>query len=273
MKRAVICLSGGMDSTGLLTRLIADGYFITGLSFDYGQKHKLELERLEQNLRYLEVFGMKNSIPNMKVDHHIVELNASGKSLGAVLHSALCTRGWEPPEGHYEQDNMKETVVPNRNMIFASIAFGVALSIAVEEDTTCALALGVHSGDHEIYPDCRPEFYEKLITAFRFGNWDSEKVDLLLPYIDGDKVTILKDARNAIETFPGLEFDTIFANTNTSYAPDSKGRASGKTGSDVERILAFNELGLRDPVEYRGGWESALENALRLKKEAEGAEV
>lgn len=271
MKRAVICLSGGMDSTGLLMRLLADGFFVTGISFDYGQKHKLEIERLQKNVQYLEIWGMKNSIPNLKIDHQIVKLSANGLPLGACLHSSLCTRGWKPPEGHYEQANMKETVVPNRNMIFASIAFGIALSIAIEEDSECALALGVHSGDHEIYPDCRPDFYERLLSAFHFGNWESNRVKLLLPYIDGDKVTILKDARNAIATFPGLDFEEIFANTNTSYAPDSKGRASGKTGSDVERILAFNELGLRDPVEYQGGWENALKGALRLKEEAEGA--
>ena len=95
---------------------------------------------------------------------------------------------------------MKHTVVPNRYAIFASILYGYALSIATKNDTSVKIGLGVHSGDHEIYPDCRPEFYDALEHAFKVGNWDSEKVSFYLPYLEGDKETILMDAEKSLDT-------------------------------------------------------------------------
>lgn len=257
MKKAVLSLSGGMDSTALLVAFLAEGYEVSALSFDYGQKHKLELERLEQNIIYLSEKGYE-------IEHTVLDVS----QIGNIYESALTNDKVEVPEGHYEQDNMKATVVPNRNMIFFSMIAGYALSIATRENCQVDIGLGVHSGDHEIYPDCRPEFYVEAMNAFNIGNWDSELVQLKLPYIDGDKFTILQDCAYNCDKLD-LDFDTIFANTNTSYAPDEKGRANGKTGSDVERILAFHKLGRRDPVEYVGGWDNALENALTLEAEWE----
>ena len=161
---------------------------------------------------------------------------------------------------------MKQTVVPNRNAIFASILYGYALSIALREETDVVIALGVHSGDHAIYPDCRPEFYEAIAHAFEVGNWDSEKVTFHLPYIDGDKESILRDTEEALAAL-NLDFDTVFANTNTSYNPDSQGRSSGRSGADVERILAFHAIGRKDPVTYVESWESVLANALQVEQE------
>ncbi len=255
MKRAVLSLSGGMDSTALLVSFLANDYKVSALSFDYGQKHKLELDRLSDNLEYLKDEGYE-------IEHTVLDVS----QIGTLYESALTNDNLEVPEGHYEQDNMKATVVPNRNMIFFSMIAGYALSIATRENCQVDIGLGVHSGDHEIYPDCRPEFYVEAMNAFKVGNWDSDLVQLKLPYLDGDKFTILQDCDYACDTI-GLDFDTIFKNTNTSYAPDEKGRASGKTGSDVERILAFHKLGRRDPVEYVGGWDYVLENALKLEKE------
>jgi len=255
MKRAVLSLSGGMDSTALLVSFLANDYKVSALSFDYGQKHKLELDRLSDNLEYLKEQGYE-------IEHAVLDVS----QIGTLYESALTSDNLEVPEGHYEQDNMKATVVPNRNMIFFSMIAGYALSIATRENCQVDIGLGVHSGDHEIYPDCRPEFYVEAMNAFKAGNWDSELVQLKLPYLDGDKFTILQDCAYACDVI-GLDFDTIFKNTNTSYAPDEKGRASGKTGSDVERILAFHKLGRRDPVEYVGGWDEALANALTLEKE------
>ena len=126
--------------------------------------------------------------------------------------------------------------------------------------------MGVHSGDHEIYPDCRPEFYEALEHAFQVGNWDSEKVSFYLPYLEGDKETILIDAEKSLEKL-NLDFDTIFANTNTSYNPDKEGRSSGKSGADIERILAFNAIGRKDPVPYVDDWSKILEHAIQVEKE------
>lgn len=246
-KKVVISLSGGMDSTGLLMHLLARDCEIFGISFNYGQKHILELERLQANIDYLR----DNDI---HIHHDIIDLSILGK----LYSSALTDPDWKVPEGHYEQENMKQTVVPNRNAIFASIAYGYALSIATKNNEQVSIALGVHSGDHAIYPDCRPEFYEAIHNAFAVGNWDSEKVDLYLPYLSGDKYTILKDAQQAISKV-NLNFDMVFKNTNTSYDPDKFGRASGKTGADVERIEAFVKLGRKDPVEYQEKWEKLIQ--------------
>lgn len=251
--RAVMALSGGMDSTGLLMRLLADGYQVDCLSYHYGQKHSIELERAKQNIAYLNSNGFH-------VEHKIADLSTA---MG-LFHSALTTEGYEVPEGHYEEEQMKQTVVPNRNAIFASILYGYALSVALREDCDVKIALGVHSGDHAIYPDCRPEFYEAIGQAFAVGNWDSEKVEFLLPYLDGDKETILIDTLDACSSM-GLDFDTVLANTNTSYNPDAQGRASGKSGADVERILSFHAIGRKDPVEYVDDWEVVLANALELE--------
>ena len=255
LMRAVMALSGGMDSTGLLMRLLADGYQVSCLSYNYGQKHSIELERAKANIAYLA----SNEID---VEHRIADLS----SAMGIFHSALTTEGFEVPEGHYEEEQMKQTVVPNRNAIFASILYGYALSIAIRENENIVIALGVHSGDHAIYPDCRPEFYEAIAHAFEVGNWESDRVSFHLPYIDGDKEVILRDAENALNTL-GLEFDTVFANTNTSYNPDSQGRSSGRSGADVERILAFHAIGRKDPVDYVESWETVLANALQIEQE------
>jgi 7-cyano-7-deazaguanine synthase len=106
------------------------------------------------------------------------------------------------------------------------------------------------------------------VKAFEVGNWDSENVHLYLPYLNGDKLTILQDADRSIKAL-GLDFDTVFRNTITSYQPDSQGRSHGQTGSDVERILAFHQFGRKDPVEYTQPWETVLRNALELEKNAE----
>ena len=231
LMRAVMAFSGGMDSTGLLVHLLSQGYTVSCLSYNYGQKHSVELDRAKANIEYLASKGFI-------VSHRIVDLT----SAMSIFHSALTSEEIDVPEGHYEEEQMKTTVVPNRNAIFASILYGYALSIALKEDIDVEIALGVHSGDHAIYPDCRPEFYESIGESFALGNWDSEKVSFNLPYIDGDKATILRDALISCQKLE-IDFDTIFANTNTSYNPDEKGRASGKSGADVERILAFYAIG------------------------------
>ena len=236
--RAVMALSGGMDSTALLCRLLADGYIVSCISYDYGQKHVIEIDRAKANIEYL-------AENNLTVEHRIVDLSG----VMGIFNSALTKKDIEVPEGHYEEEQMKATVVPNRNAIFSSILYGYGLSIATQEGTDVSIALGVHSGDHAIYPDCRPEFYQSLGDSFAIGNWDSERISFHLPYIDGDKETILKDALESCNKL-NLDLDTIFRNTNTSYNPDEQGRSSGTSGADVERILAFHAIGREDPVEY-----------------------
>ena len=250
MIRAVMALSGGMDSTGLLLRLLADGYKVSCISYEYGQKHRIELERAKANIEYLEGEGHQ-------VEHKIADLS----SAMSLFHSALTSDDIEVPEGYYEEEQMKITVVPNRNAIFASILYGYALSVSHREDCDVDIAMGVHSGDHAIYPDCRPEFYSAIAGAFALGNWGSDRVSFHLPYIDGDKETILRDALESCSVL-NLDFETIFENTISSYNPDSEGRASGTSGADIERILAFHALGREDPIEYTKPWKDVLQGAL-----------
>ncbi len=259
MSRVVMALSGGMDSTALLLRMLARRSEVTCISYDYGQKHILELQRAAANIEYLESKGYE-------VEHHVADLS----SAMALFDSALTDSQISVPEGHYEEEQMKQTVVPNRNAIFSSILYGYALSVSTKEDVDVSVALGVHSGDHAIYPDCRPEFYDALVQAFEAGNWGSHRVTMDLPYVDGDKESILRDAMVSCDSL-GVDFDTVFRNTNTSYSPDQLGRSSGRTGADVERILAFHAIGRKDPVEYVEDWSTVLERALATQKEYEAA--
>jgi len=250
---SVMALSGGMDSTGLLMHLLAEGNEVHALSYDYGQKHSIEIERAKANIAYLKSKGIY-------LKHKVIDL----RSAMSIFDSALTTEGYEVPQGHYEEEQMKQTVVPNRNAIFSSILYGYALSVAQKRNKVVKIALGVHSGDHAIYPDCRPEFYGALENAFQIGNWSSDQVSFYLPYIGGDKESILRDSAKSLDKLE-LDFDTVFANTNTSYDPDEMGRSSGKSGADVERILAFHAVGKEDPVPYVKPWPEVLQDAINTE--------
>ena len=248
MKQAVLSLSGGMDSSTLLLHLLAHGYEVTALSFDYGQKHKVELERAKSLVNYINDRMFYNKTDNY-VKHQIIKLDGLQK----LLNSALVEGGKDVPEGHYEQDNMKETVVPNRNKIFSSIIQAVALSVATKgEKKEVKIALGIHAGDHAIYPDCRQEFRDADMEVFRMGNWDSELVDFYTPYLNTDKFGILKDGEVCSQVL-GLDFDEVYKHTNTSYKPlqfSGIWYSDYKSAASVERIESFIKLGRKDPVAY-----------------------
>lgn len=257
-KYAVISLSGGMDSSTLLLRLLSEGYECTAISFDYGQKHSIELERAQELVDYLNLQCTDNNCyGGCKITYQVIKLDG----LSQLLNSALVTGGAEVPEGHYAEENMKATVVPNRNKIFSSITQAVALSIANAKNTECVIALGLHSGDHTIYPDTTEEFRQADLHAFKIGNWDSEKVDFYAPYMEGNKFTILQDGEKCCEQL-GVNFDEVYRRTNTSYKPllhlvfDDHGNPSPewfsdyKSASSVERVEAFIKLGRKDPVQY-----------------------
>ena len=254
-KHVVVSLSGGMDSSTLLLRALKEYDTVTGISFDYGQKHRVELERAQQLVDYVNNNPMRvyhhdhaeNGFEEVysKINYRQIKLDG----LSALLDSALVEGGDDVPEGHYENENMKETVVPNRNKIFASITQAVALSIANKTGETCDIALGVHAGDFEVYPDCRQEFRDADDKAFREGNWNAEKVGYFTPYIKGNKFTILQDGEKLVEKL-GLSFDEVYKRTNTSYKPYPSGNSDYKSASSVERIEAFIALGRKDPVIY-----------------------
>jgi 7-cyano-7-deazaguanine synthase len=260
-KQAVLSLSGGMDSSTVLLHLLANGYEVTALSFDYGQKHNIELERAKELVKYLNGHSRyEDEQYYAKIKHQVITL----KGLDKLLDSALVKGGNEVPEGHYAEENQRATVVPNRNKIFSSLIQAVALSIAQQKNEMCAIAMGIHSGDHSIYPDCREEFRDADFKAFKLGNWGAEKVFLYTPYLEGDKFSILQDGVKCCE-YLHLNFDKVYAKTNTSYKPikhkiefnnatetwyEEEWFSDYKSASSVERVEAFMKLGRKDPVQY-----------------------
>jgi 7-cyano-7-deazaguanine synthase len=249
-KFAVLSLSGGMDSSTLLLHLLASGYDVTCLSFDYGQKHKVELERATELVKHLNGYievdeSSKTFDYPFYIKHQIIKLDG----LSSLLNSSLVSGGNDVPEGHYEAENMRETVVPNRNKIFSSIIQAVALSIAEKNNTNCVVALGIHAGDHQIYPDCRQEFRDADYEAFKLGNWGSEKVTYYTPFLEIGKYEILQHGLQYCEQM-NLEFNDVYKLTSTSYKPYPSGNSDYKSASSVERIEAFIKLGLPDPITY-----------------------
>jgi 7-cyano-7-deazaguanine synthase len=255
-KHVVVSLSGGMDSSTLLLRCLKDYDSVTAISFDYGQKHRVELERAQSLVNYLNgnverteqdqlgtitVVGKNFST----INYRQIQLNG----LVDLLDSALVTGGEDVPEGHYEQSNQKETVVPNRNKMFASIVQAVALSVANRTKENCDIALGIHAGDFGVYPDCRQEFRDADDAAFRAGNWDAERVGYFTPYLEGMKYDILVDGQILCKEL-GLDFNEVYSRTNTSYKPYPSGNSDYKSASSVERVEAFIKLGRPDPVIY-----------------------
>jgi 7-cyano-7-deazaguanine synthase len=286
MKHAVLSLSGGMDSSTLLLHLLANDYEVTALSFDYGQKHKVELERATQLVNYINANGTTEHF-RCNVKHQIIKIDG----LGQLLNSTLVEGGADVPEGHYAEANMKDTVVPNRNKIFSSIIQAVALSIADKKGTECSIAMGIHAGDHAIYPDCRQDFRDADFDAFIIGNWGSENVNIYTPYIDTDKFGILQDGEKCCDQL-GLDFNEVYKRTNTSYKPIyyvlGEGQKTGilgeynkdgsekgqwysdyKSASSVERVEAFIKLGRPDSVPYADetgpvSWETVVEHVKQI---------
>jgi 7-cyano-7-deazaguanine synthase len=279
-KHVVVSLSGGMDSSTLLLRCLKEFDSVTAISFDYGQKHRVELERAQSLVDYInELMSTRGTGWEQNfVTYRQIKLDG----LVDLLDSALVTGGEDVPEGHYAEDNMKATVVPNRNKIFASITQAVALSVANRTGETCDIAMGIHAGDHAIYPDCRQEFRDADDAAFRMGNWDAERVGYFTPYLEGDKFTILQDGEVLCKELV-LDFDEVYKRTNTSYKPIwipapvnqewlenellakigteeelikthehyvGEWYSDYKSASSVERVEAFIKLGRKDPAPY-----------------------
>jgi 7-cyano-7-deazaguanine synthase len=249
-KHVVVSLSGGMDSSTLLLRCLKEYDTVTAISFDYGQKHRVELERAQSLVDYINKTAiLDEESKTVEYPHYVNYRQIQLNGLVDLLDSALVTGGDDVPEGHYAEDNMKATVVPNRNKIFASITQAVALSVAQRTEETCDIALGIHAGDFSVYPDCRQEFRDADDAAFRLGNWGAEKVGYFTPYLHGNKHTILQDGE-VLCTELGLEFDEVYKRTNTSYKPYPSGNSDYKSAASVERIEAFINLGRKDPVQY-----------------------
>jgi len=207
-----------MDSFTLLHRALAQGFKVHALSFDYGQKHVRELD------------CVRAVCESLSIPYKVVDI----RSLNAVMDGSALTSDIDVPEGHYEEESMKATVVPNRNMILLSLATGYAVTVGAE-----AVWYGAHGGDHAIYPDCRPEFVEKMDAVCRVANYQPVAVEA--PFMGADKSQILTE---------GLRMGLDYSNTWTCY--NGRDLACGRCGSCVERLEAFAANGVADPVRYEG---------------------
>jgi len=218
--KAVAIVSGGMDSVTLAYHLKEEYDTLELISFNYGQRHSKELECAKWQANYL------------KANHQIIDISG----IRPLLKGSSLTDNIEVPEGHYAEASMAQTVVPNRNAIMLSIAWGLACSSEAD-----VLACGVHAGDHHIYPDCRPEFITELNTSLRTGTVGhrKENLKLIAPFVNYDKTWIAGR---------GYELGVSFENTWTCY----KGldRHCGKCGSCTERKEAFALAGVPDPTLY-----------------------
>jgi len=235
MKTTVIC-SGGLDSVSL-AHMVAREHTLTRLvSFDYGQRHRKELD-------FAALCAARLNVP-----HQIIDM----RGIGAALTGSALTSDIDVPDGHYEEETMRVTVVPNRNAIMLTIAFGVAA--AAGDD---AVAAAVHGGDHFIYPDCRPAFTDSFEAMQRAALDGYADVSLFVPFVHRSKADIV---------VAGAKYGTPFAQTWSCY----KGGAQqcGRCGTCVERREAFDIAGVEDPTIYADDsfWREAI-----ARKAADGA--
>lgn len=215
-QKVVVIYSGGMDSFTVLNKALQQGHEVYALSFDYGQRHVKELK------------VAASVCEKLGVAHKIVDISAINQLIGG---SSL-TDDIDVPEGHYEAENMKSTIVPNRNMILLSLAVGYAVSLKASK-----VYYGAHSGDHAIYPDCRPEFVKKMDDVCRIANYDA--VEIFSPYLNNTKIDILTD---------GIKMGLDYSQTWTCY--NGRDKACGKCGACQERLEAFALNNVTDPLEY-----------------------
>lgn len=221
MTTVVAVISGGLDSGVLAYHLRADGWQLRLVSFDYGQRHAVELDFARALAGSLEV------------RHDVIDLRSAGALLSG---SALTDESVEVPDGHYSDESMRSTVVANRNAIFAMVATGVAVA-----EGAGAVALGIHAGDHPIYPDCRPPFVDAAERLARVANegFVPESFRLLAPFIAWSKADIVKR---------GDELGVPFATTWSCYRGGDV--HCGTCGTCVERREAFELAGVADPTIY-----------------------
>ncbi|WP_128253143.1 7-cyano-7-deazaguanine synthase QueC [Falsirhodobacter deserti] len=227
MKIIVIC-SGGLDSVSLAHVLADRGELAALVSFDYGQRHRKELDYAAR------------AATRLGVPHHLIDM----RGIGAALTGSALTDDVDVPDGHYAEETMRITVVPNRNAIMLTIAFGVAAAQGAD-----GVATAVHGGDHFIYPDCRPAFTETF-QAMQDAAMDGyADVRLVTPYVHRSKADIVAD---------GARVGTPFAETWSCYKGGDV--HCGRCGTCVERREAFHLAGVEDPTDYADPdyWQAAV---------------
>lgn len=215
--KALVLFSGGLDSTVLATQMKRDAEETRLLSINYGQRHAKELEHSQRVAKHLDL------------PHEILNLSQLGAILGG---SSLTDKSLALPEGHYAEESMKSTVVPNRNMILLALAGGHALSLGFD-----TIAYAAHAGDHTIYPDCRPAFADAMDRAFGLADWNT--LSLHRPFVDMTKSDLVS---------LGTELDAPLHLTWSCYAGNEI--HCGKCGTCVERKEAFALANVPDPTKY-----------------------
>ena len=213
----VAIFSGGLDSTVMLHELLAAGDEVAALSVDYGQRHRVELEYAERTARRLGI------------EWQIADLSRIANLLAG---SSQTSQDVPVPHGHYAEESMKQTVVPNRNMIMLAVAAGWAIGRKADR-----LAYGAHTGDHTIYPDCRPEFVAAMKQSLGLADW--RKLDLYSPFLGLSKADIVTR---------GVKLGVDFAATWSCY--EGGRRHCGLCGTCYERREAFALAGVPDPTDY-----------------------
>ena len=209
-------LSGGLDSTTLLYKLLNEGHDVHALSIIYGQRHEREMIAAGETCAKLNVPWLMLNLDDLKT----------------VMQGSSLTDEIDVPLGHYAEESMKQTVVPNRNMIFLSIAAAYAISLKSD-----GIAYAAHAGDHAIYPDCRQPFINSLAHTLSVANMWNKPLIVLAPFINMSKIQILKE---------GLLLDVDYSRTWTCYNGGSK--PCMQCGACVERIEAFLLNNTEDPL-------------------------
>ena len=214
--KAVLLHSGGLDSTVLLYHLRASGHDAKCLSVDYGQRHRREL------------WAARDICESCGVEHQVADLSG----IRQFLAGSALTDSIDVPDGHYTDESMKVTVVPNRNMLMLAVATAWAVSLKYD-----AVAYAAHHGDHAIYPDCRPEFVCAMGAVIERCDWHNLRLEC--PFVDKSKGDVVR---------LGAELGVPFDKTWSCY----KGEAQhcGKCGTCVERKEAFELAGVADPTIY-----------------------
>ena len=221
MDKILCVISGGMDSATLLYKALAEGGdAVEAVSFNYGQRHKKELNYAS------ELCGLLN------VRHDVVDVS----TLTPYIGGSSLTDDIAVPDGHYTEDSMAITVVPNRNAIMLAIAYGIAVARGAE-----VVGAAMHAGDHAIYPDCRPAFVEAFDSMQRVAveGHGHPGLRLWTPFINQSKADIAAE---------GMGLGVNYAMTWSCY----KGQLlhCGKCGTCYERREAFELAGMKDPTEY-----------------------
>lgn len=217
MNKYIAVYSGGLDSTVMLAHLLNEGHPIKALSIDYGQRHGRELG------------AVVNICKEMKITHRLIDLSP----LKILMAGSSQTDDTVPvPYGHYEEESMKKTVVPNRNMLLLAIAGAWAISEKAD-----GIAYAAHAGDHAIYPDCRPEFIHTMTKALRLADW--HKIFVCAPFINMNKADIVR---------LGHDLCVPFGMTWSCY--EGGEIHCGKCGTCVERKEAFVKANVPDPTKY-----------------------